>query len=186
MSQENIQETGELGQGELETLKARADMLGITYHPSISVDKLRERVNSVLQGQADQAVRPKSESEADYMTRKQNEAKALVRCRIHCNDPAKKEWPGEIITVSNAFVSIKKYIPYNQDEPYHVPRIILNTLREKRVQVFTTKKGKMGIPIRESKSIAAYSIEELPPLTEEELASLAQAQQARRATDDNA
>lgn len=186
MSEENIQESGELGQGELDSLKARADMLGIKYHPSISVDTLRERVNAVLQGQADNASRPKSETEADYMSRKQNEAKALVRVRIHCNDPAKKEWPGEVITASNSFVSMKKYIPYNQDEPYHIPQIILNTLRDKRVQVFTTKKGKMGIPIRESKSIAAYNIEILPPLTEEEMKSLAAAQQARRATDDNA
>lgn len=186
MSEVDNQESGELGQGELESLKARADMLGIKYHPSISVDTLRERVNAKLLGDVEVAERPGKESEAAHRERKQKEAAALVRVRIHCNDPAKKEWPGEVITVGNSVAgTFKKYIPYNQDEPYHIPQIILNALREKRVQVFTTKKGKMGIPIRESKSISAYSIEVLPPLTAEELASLAQAQAARQSIDND-
>ena len=33
---------------ELTLLKERADLMGIKYHPSIGVDKLREKVNSVL------------------------------------------------------------------------------------------------------------------------------------------
>ncbi len=32
------------------------------------------------------------------------EANSLVRCRISCMNPAKKDWPGEIFTVSNAVV----------------------------------------------------------------------------------
>lgn len=173
---------------ELESLKARADILGIKYHPSISVDTLRERVNNTLANQSTGTVRPAAdEDEAARRSRKKAEASKLVRVRIHCNDPAKKEWPGEYMTVGNSFVgTYRKYIPYNLDEPWHLPQIMVNALREKRVQVFTTKKGKHGIPIRESKSIAAYTIEVLPPLTEEELKALAAQQLARRATDDNA
>lgn len=186
MSEVDNQENGELVQDQLESLKARADLLGIKYHPSISVDTLRERINAKMEGSTEVSDKPAKETDLELRARKAQEAGALIRCRVHCNDPAKKEWPGEIITVGNSFVgTFRKYIPYNLDEPYHIPQIILNTLRDKRVQVFTTKKGKMGIPIRESKSIAAYSIEVLPPLTQEELASLAQAQMARQATSDN-
>jgi hypothetical protein len=35
-------------QDELTSLKARADLMGITYHPSIGVDKLRIKVNNAL------------------------------------------------------------------------------------------------------------------------------------------
>nr|UVX89032.1 MAG: hypothetical protein [Bacteriophage sp.] len=174
---------------ELDSLKARADILGIKYHPSISVDTLRERVNAVISNQSTgEATRPAAgETDIERRSRKKREASAMVRVRIHCNDPAKKEWPGEYITVGNSYVgTYRKYVPYNIDEPWHLPQIIVNALREKRVQVFTTKRGKHGIPIRESKSIAAYTIEVLPPLTAEELESLAREQQARRATDDNA
>lgn len=173
---------------ELDSLKARADILGIKYHPSISVETLRERVNAVLDNQSTgEATRPASgETDAQRRSRKKAEASAMVRVRIHCNDPAKKEWPGEYITVGNSYVgTYRKYVPYNIDEPWHLPQIIVNALREKRVQVFTTKKGKHGIPIRDSKSIAAYTIEVLPPLTREELDDLARQQQARRATDDS-
>jgi hypothetical protein len=34
---------------ELTSLKARADLMGITYHPSIGVDKLREKVQAALE-----------------------------------------------------------------------------------------------------------------------------------------
>ena len=37
---------------ELEALKKRADQMGLTYHPSIGVDALREKVNAHLSGQA--------------------------------------------------------------------------------------------------------------------------------------
>lgn len=35
-------------QSELEALKARADLLGVTYHPSIGAEKLREKINAAM------------------------------------------------------------------------------------------------------------------------------------------
>ena len=43
---------------ELTTLKGRADLLGIAYHPSIGVEKLREKVKAALAGT------PKDEADA--------------------------------------------------------------------------------------------------------------------------
>lgn len=175
-------------QDELTALKARATVLGIQFHPNISLDKLRERVNATLQGNGPEPSAPeKGESDVARRSRLKKKASRLIRVRLHCNDPAKKEWPGEYMTVgNNAVGTYRKYVPYNQDEPFHLEEIIVNALREKRVQVFTTKKGKNGFPVRESKSIAAYSIEVLPPLTQEELNQLAASQQARNALSDNA
>lgn len=177
-------------QDERASLEARARILNINFHTNISTDKLRERVNAAIQGNGPEAEsdRPvKGESDAVRRSRLKKEASKLVRVRIHCNDPAKKEWPGEYITVgNNAVGTYRKYIPYNQDEPTHIYQIMFNALREKRVQVFATKKGKNGIPIREAKSIAAYTIEVLPPLTQEELTELARSQVARNALSDNA
>lgn len=196
MSEVNDQDLPQ--QSEREALEQRATLLGINYHTNISTDKLRERVNAKISGASTEAsedgnapsnpaVGIAKESPEAKRSRKRKEASVLVRVRIHCNDPAKKDWPGEYITVGNNVVgTFRKYIPYNLDEPYQIPRIIINALREKRVQVFATKKGKHGIPTRESKSIAAYTIEELPQLTEEELSDLARSQAARDALNDKA
>lgn len=176
---------------ELDALKARATSMGISFHSNISVEKLRERVNAKIAG-ADNVdeegrveTKPGKETDAAKRSRKRLEASRLVRVRIHCNDPAKKEWPGEYITVGNNYVgTFRKYIPYNLDTPFQVPQIILNALREKVVQVFKTSNGKHGIPQRESKTIRAYTIEELPQLTQEELDELARSQIARDALND--
>lgn len=175
-------------QDERAALEARAKVLNISYHTNISTEKLRERVNAAISGTREQdSERPaKDESDIARRSRLKKKASRLIRVRIHCNDPAKKDWPGEYITVgNNAVGTYRKYVPYNQDEPFHLPEIIVNALREKRVQVFATKKSKNGIPVRESKSIAAYAIEVVQPLTEEELAQLANSQMARNALSDN-
>lgn len=175
-------------QDERAALEARAKVLNISYHTNISTEKLRERVNAAISGTREEdSERPaKDESDVARRSRLKKKASRLIRVRIHCNDPAKKDWPGEYITVgNNAVGTYRKYVPYNQDEPFHLPEIIVNALREKRVQVFATKKSKNGIPVRESKSIAAYAIEIVQPLTEEELAQLANSQMARNALSDN-
>lgn len=183
----NDESNQDLKVDERESLKQRATIMGIQFQPNVPTDKLREMVNQQMQGNAASVGRiPANEDKKAKRARKRLEALALIRCRINCNDPAKKDWPGEYITVSNSSVgTIKKFIPYNTDAPYHIPKIMLNILREKKVQVFQTKPGKMGIPVRTSKMISAYNIEILPQLTEEELASLARDQSARRATDDS-
>lgn len=183
----NDESNQDLKVDERESLKQRATIMGIQFQPNVPTEKLREMINQQLQGDSSQVGRaPKNEDSKARRGRKRQEAMALVRCRISSNDPAKKDWPGEYITVSNSLVgTVKKFIPYNTDAPYHIPRIMLNVLQEKRVQIFQSKPGKMGIPVRTSKSIKAYTLEILPPLTEQEIADLARDQSARRATDDS-
>jgi hypothetical protein len=172
-----------LQQDELSTLKARADLLGISYHPSIGVEKLREKLAAALEGGAEETknegtgIGAPVESEAQKRLRLMQEATKLVRIRVTCMNPAKKEWEGEIITVGNAGVgTYKKYIPFNADEGWHVPNIIYQALQERQCQVFVSTKTKNGVTIRQGKLIKEFAIEVLPPLTEEELKDLAQRQ----------
>lgn len=183
-----------LVQDELETLKARADLLGISYHPSIGLAKLRDKVNAAIAGapaeveEAEVAVAkpaaPRQETQAEIRARMREDQLALVRIRLTCMNPAKSEWEGEIFTVGNDLVgSIKKYVPFNAEDGWHVPRIMLDMLRDRQCQIFTSIKAKNGVTVRQGKLIKEFAIEELPPLTAEELKDLAQRQAMANGSD---
>lgn len=166
---------------ELAALKERADLLGVKYHPSISLEKLREKVNATLAPTGDEAeAAPKKPNRLAAQKR----ASELVRIRLTCMNPAKKEWEGEIFTVGNAAVgTFKKFIPFNADEGWHVPRIILEQLQERQCQVFVTSRDKRGNTTRQGKLIKEFAVEILPALTEEELKDLAQRQAMAKSID---
>jgi hypothetical protein len=168
---------------EITSLKARADLIGVSYHPSIGVEKLREKVNAALAGKpipSDAA--PKSavqtvQSEEERMFALRNEQLALVRIRLACMNPSKAEWDGEIFTVGNSLVgAVTKYVPFNADDGWHVPQILLDTLQDRQCQIFVSSKSKNGTTIRTGKLIKEFSIQILPPLTSTELHDLAQRQ----------
>lgn len=188
MSEQNQDtETQVTAQDELASLKARADMMGVTYHPSIGLEKLRAKVAAAIEGKPDdeqeqpEAEAPKAaageETEGQRIKRLKDEAHKLVRIRLTNMNPAKSEWPGEIISVGNAVVgSVSKYVPFNADEGWHVPNIIYQHLKERQCQVFQTVQDSRGNKTRRGKLIKEFSIELLPPLTAEELHDLAQRQ----------
>lgn len=187
LNQDNqeLDEAAQLAAAELENLKVRADKLGVKFHPSISADKLREKIKAAQaegEGQAGSdepkvATGTDEESPAAKKLRLKREGLKLVRVRITCMNPAKKEWEGEIFTVSNNAVgTVKRYVPYNAEDGWHVEQILLNQLRERQCQIFVTEKDSRGNKIRKGKLIREFAIEVLDPLTEEELADLAQRQ----------
>ena len=47
MAENEVQEIDEM-EDELTLLKERADMMGVKYHPSIGLEKLKEKVNEKL------------------------------------------------------------------------------------------------------------------------------------------
>lgn len=179
----------ELQQNELETLKARADQLNISYHPSIGVAALRTKVAAAIAG--DEAPKdaesektekaPKAgvleETEPMRLRRLKREALELVRIRITCMNPSKKEWSGEIFTVGNNLIgTVSKFVPFGLDEGWHVPRIMLDMLQGRQVQTFVNEKARNGIQTRRGKLIKEFAIEILPALTAVELKELAQRQ----------
>lgn len=181
----------------LVSLKAKADKMGLSYHPNIGLEKLREKVTAHLNGipeapetpaeapAAPVAVDvPAEETPVARKLRKKREASELVRIRVTCMNPNKKDWDGEIFTASNSVVgTFKKYVPFNADEGWHVPRIIYNMIVQRQCQVFITRKGPRGVSTKEGKLIREFAVEVLPMLSEEELHDLAQRQAMAKSID---
>lgn len=165
-------------------LKTKADTLGIRYHPSISYDKLLEKVRAAQTDDASAAEAPK-EDIATKRAALRAEAMKLVRVNITNMNPFKRDIESEIVSAGNAYVgTVKRCIPFNTSEGWHVEQILLNTLRERKCQVFRTIKGTNGQPDRrESQLINEFAIEVLPPLTEKELTELARRQAIAKAVD---
>lgn len=176
---------------ELAALKARADLLGISYHPSIGVEKLRDKVNAAVTASAVdshepaiQPAEPAPESEAQFQQRMQLEAGKLVRIRVQCMNPMKKEWEGEIFTVGNSVVgTYKKYVPFNADDGWHVPHIIYEHIRDRQCQTFKTVSDGKGNKTRKGMIIKEFAVEVLPQLTKEELDELARRQAMAKSID---
>ena len=177
----------EFAADEMTTLKARADLMGLSYHPSIGIEKLREKINGVLTDKpvnlavmataAPTAAQTAEQVESERLNALRNEQLALVRIRLSCMNPNKSEWDGEIFTVGNSLVgTITKYVPFNADDGWHVPHILLDTLLERQCQIFTLVKSSRGVDTRKGKLIKEFSIQVLDPLTPAELRDLAQRQ----------
>ena len=127
---------------------------------------------------------PKGETQSELRLRKRKEASELVRIRVTCMNPAKKEWDGEILSAGNSAVgTFKKYVPFNNEDGWHVPRIIYNQLLERKCQIFVTDKDGRGNKVRKGKMIREFAIEVLPQLTAAELRDLAQRQAMAKAID---
>ena len=191
LNEEN-QDAEVIVQGELEALKARANLLGVKFHPSISLEKLREKVNAAVTSDDDAASEegakaseePKQETIGEKRKRLKTEALKLIRIRLTCLNPAKKEWEGEIITVGNSLIgSVKKFVPFNADDGWHVPHVIYQQLKERQCQIFYTATDARGNKVRKGKLIKEFAIEVLPPLTKEELEELARRQAMAKAID---
>ena len=192
-TKDNVTDNDDLKQDEMAALKARADQLNLAYHPSIGLDKLREKVKEALSDEpvakSEKEVKvvasePEEETKNQRISRLRKEATALVRIRVSCMNPAKKEWDGEIFTVGNSTIgTIKKYVPFNSEEGWHVPHVIYLMLRDRQCQIFVNSKSAHGVTTRQSKLIKEFAIEILAPLTKEELADLAQRQAIAKTVD---
>jgi hypothetical protein len=173
MSDIDSQQSEELEQAMLEGLKERATKLGVKFHPNIKADALLSKIKEV---QAEEPVAVVEQVVASS-TDPKKEAGRLIRIHLTCMNPAKKEWDGEIFAVGNSAVgTFKKFVPFNADEGWHVPKIIFDYLVEKQCQVFYSGKDSRGNMVRKGKLIKEFNIVVLPALTTEELAELARRQ----------
>jgi hypothetical protein len=177
---------------ERETLERQAKMLGVEYHPSLGIDKLRDRVKAKLQEEfpdaalivaapAPVAVAPVPETTLQKNKRLKLAANKLVRIQIACMNPNKGEWEGEVFTAGNSVVgTLSKYVPYNVD--WHVPQIILNMIDDRKCQLFYTATDDKGRKYRKGRMAKEYTVSILPDLSTEELHDLAQRQAIAKGT----
>lgn len=188
-----------------EALEEQANLLGIEFRSTISDEKLAARVKAVkegsqLQGDTDDETTakqakvvpatdvkliPQSEmkfSEAITKQEKRSKARQMQRVQVVCNDPAKKEWQGEILEVGNSVIGeIRKFVPFGT--PWYIPNALITMIQSKMYQRFYTRKDKYGNETRYGKNEPAYSVSFVGNLNEEELQALAKKQMARGETD---
>ena len=189
----NTDDTANEEQLILDDLKNRAQALGIKFHPSIGVQKLREKIQDALDDTPEDDTEDTGVTEIatpvtglsstntsnSAVARKADQLK-LIRVRITCMDPMKKAYEGEIFQTGNALVgTIKRYVPFGVE--WHVPNILLKMIRRKQFQQFSEGgKGPLGTPVVQRRMVTAYAVEVLEPLTETELKELAQRQAMAR------
>lgn len=183
---------------EIELLKERAKTLGVSFHPNIGLENLKTKIEEKLgakeensENSSEEKVKATKENPGDVpeetkietQVRLRKEAQKLVRVRITCMNPNKKEIEGEFFTASNSLVgTIKKFVPFDNSEGWMVPQIILNMIQERECQVFYTKKVN-GVKMRKGKLIKEFAVEILDPLTEKELKELADRQSKANSID---
>ncbi|AKG11541.1 hypothetical protein [Moraxella bovoculi] len=163
---------------ELELLKERADSLGVEYKSNVSTKTLTKLIREF----EEQEEQDDGLTDNERIKRTLDEATKLVRVIITPMDSTKRDYQGDVFSAGNAVVpTMTKYIPFGVE--WHVPQIILNTIKEKVMNKFIAKKDERGREYREYQEAKAYSIQELPPLTKEELQELAKSQEMRQAID---
>lgn len=179
---------------QLKLLKKRADQIGVKYSNNIGLETLAERINDKLEGKEQKPeetpppplVKPEDVDKPAPKTLREKlvqENMKLVRIRITCLDPKKKEWPGEIITVANEYLgTVRKYVPFGEatEEGYHVPYCIYKYLKARKflnIRTYKDRKNQNQIKV-DSNWVPEFAIEVLPQLSKEELAKLAAAQSA--------
>lgn len=167
---------------DLKELKETADELGIKYSPNISYELLESRIKEKKEVMdTDTPIKEKSSKMSTVDVKKK--ASKLVRCMVTCKNPNKKEWTGEFISAGNSKIGFfKKFVLFN--EPYHIPQIIVNYLKEKQYQRIWTKKVD-GREIIKNKNVPEFDVQILDNLTEKELEDLKQRQLAKGIIDDD-
>ncbi len=197
---------------ELDLLKQRATLMGITFSNNIGEDTLRQRIadkqaeldaaesssdeedeeqeeeqviqtaSAALTSDGEQAVTKTTERPLTLREQIIKEQMRLVRVRITCLDPKKKDLPGEFLTVANEYLgTVRKFIPFGEvtDDGYHVPYCLYKMLEARKfLNIRTFKDRRTGTVRVESGYVKEFAIEVLDPLTPAELSKLATAQKA--------
>ena len=164
--------TDKLETNELDSLKARADMMGVGYHPKIGLEKLKAKVNDAMTDAVKEDEKPVEETTRQKHARLRKESSRLVRINVTCMNPVMKDHEGAVYTISNSVVGThKKYVPFNAD--WHVPVIIYKHMKERKCLIFQNGKGPRGEKIKVKKVVPELSIQLLSPLTGKEIKDLA-------------
>ena len=89
-------------------------------------------------------------------------------------NPAKKAWQGEMFTVSNSSAgTFKKFVPFNIEDGWHIPQIMLNFLQERKFsEHYVSGKDSRGRDIKRYRLSREFAIEIMDPLTMKELNDL--------------
>ena len=179
----------------LESLKAKADKLGIKYKSNISETALAKKIDLVLSDEStakdesdevdeseqddeeeeEEAAKPKKLDKASERKRSQK----LIRVIVRPLDPRRTQLDGELVMTGNSAIGTTgKFVPFNVEAGFHIPEIIYNTLKDRTFTEFYTVEDKDGNEHTKSRQKKAFIIEVLDPLTEAEIQEIKIRQQA--------
>lgn len=159
----------------LDKLKTQAQLMGVDYLEDITERALRAKLLEALGNAQEGDVLTNAELEAIN-----KDSNRLMRCIVTPMAAHTKNLQGQLFSVGNSRMGfISKYVLFNEE--YHIPKIIYDHIKEVETQFFVDVKVN-GERVKQSKMAKAFGIQDLPPLTEEELKELAKVQYARNAT----
>lgn len=172
--------------------KEQADKLALSYPSNIPTEKLITLVKTTIQTRAE-AQKNNATNGLNKSVGKlalevqsmQDTAMSLVRFKLTVLDPNKRSLTGMFVSAGNDNIApVKRMIPFNVPV-WHAERIIVEHLKNVK---YTALQSKYNPNLRSSfddpssrKLMPSFLIEELPPLTPEELADL-QKLQAQQGT----
>lgn len=176
-----------------EELKAK----GITLHHKTGTEKLRKALTEVLAGtytetpevkedpadKVDASVKRLTTEEHEKKLTKEQRAMRLVRIVVTPNDNLMSTYPGLIFTVGSSAINggrmVKKYVPFNNEDGWHVPQIICDQIENAEMQKFKSVKMPNGEKQLQPYIAKKFNVQILDPLTPKELEQLAAAQASR-------
>jgi len=164
---------------------------GVTVHHKTGTKKLASTLaevrtkeykedpkNSDLTGPSE-AARAAKEKHLAAMQTPEKLAMKLTRVVVTPNDPAMVNYPGLIFSVGATGLNngrmVKKFVPFNNEEGWHVPQILLNQIENGQMQKFKTVVRPNGEKVLEPYLTKKFNVRILDPLTPEELKEVAAA-----------
>ena len=107
-------------------------------------------------------------------------AMKLVRVVVTPNDPLMVNYPGLIFTVGMSGINngrmIKKFVPFSNEDGWHIPTIILRQVESAEMQKFKTITRPDGEKVLEPYLTKKFNVQILPDLTNAEIKRLADQQ----------
>lgn len=175
---------------EKKELMAKLRELGIKFSPNSGIDTLRAKYEAAFTSSDTSSVekaestpmKPEQQTKATAFQKAWRDNMKLIRCSIRNNNPLKNGLHGEIITFANPVIGkVSKYVPWDAaGNSYHIPVCIYKILKRRKYLSITSHVDKnTGQMTVERVFKPEFSIEVLPPLTQEELNKLKETQRAR-------
>jgi hypothetical protein len=131
---------------------------------------------------ASRAAKAKRIQEVFVDLTEEQKAMKLIRIVVNPNDTLMASYPGLIFTVGSSRLSkngemIKKFVPFNNEAGWHVPKIIYDQINAAEMQKFRTVTSPNGEKILEPYLTKKFNVRILPELSVDELEKLAASQQ---------
>ena len=179
---------------DIEDVKAELTGRGIKMHHKTNAIKLRKTLqDDVDKNDAKVPIEAKSSPVDPAKVKKKPGKKIAMTLEQKCmhlkrivvvpNDPEMSGHAGQIFTAIVSSVNngkaIKKYVPFNNEEGWHVPNILANQIANAEMQKFKSVKTHNGDTILQPYQAKKYNVQVLPDLIQKEIDKLAASQSAR-------